>query len=162
MQAIGSPPAHGLVMRFTVVVDGFDLGSWSTCKGLDVAFKHVEVKELGNNASSTFIPSRAEYSKVTLQRAMRKGDWEVTKRWLKSVTDDSRMMAVTLGSAVDLTSGTSGGAKITLHDAFQVDVATWTLSNAMASAWKGPQLDASGHAVALETLELVHEGFLDD
>jgi phage tail-like protein len=41
-------------------------------------------------------------------------------------------------------------------------VAKWTLKNAVPQSWKGPQLSATGKGVAMETLEIVHEGFLDD
>ena len=49
-----------------------------------------------------------------------------------------------------------------MQDAKLSDVAQWKLKNAMPQSWKGPQLDATGKGVALETLEIVHEGFLDD
>jgi phage tail-like protein len=149
--AIGAPAPHGLVMRFEVVVDGFRLGSWSTCRGLEVMFKHEPVRELGQHGYVGNIPGRAEYSKLTLQRAMQAGDWTITKRWLETVTHDGRLERRRSAHA----------ATITLQDAKRGPVATWTLRNAMASAWKGPQLDAKGNTVALETLELVHEGFLD-
>jgi phage tail-like protein len=158
MAAIGTPTSHGLVMRFEVVIDGFDLGSWATCKGLEVAFKHEQVKELGEHAYSTFIPGRAEYSKLTLQRAMQPGDWDVTKQWLAKVTHDARLKDRDRNSDKD----GARTATITLRDASLQEVATWTLRNAMAAGWKGPQFDANGHTVALEILELVHEGFLDD
>lgn len=143
---------HGLVMRFEVDVGGYRLGSWSTCKGLDVTFKYQQVKELGQHAYSTFLVDRAEYSKVTLQRAMRAGDWEITKQWLETITNDAQFVRA----------GRTTMATITLFDARLGAVATWSLRNATPSAWRGPQLDAKGSAVALETLELVHEGFLDD
>lgn len=150
--ALAESTQLGLAMRFDVVVDGFDLGSWSSCKGIDVAFKHEKVVELGQHAYATFIPGRAEYSPVVLQRAMSAGDWATTKRWLEQVAGDAWVM----GSGVPRT------ATITLRDAKHGEVASWTLRNALPQAWKGPQLDADGKAVALETLELVHEGFLDD
>lgn len=142
----------GLAMRFDVVVDGFDLGSWSSCKGITVAFKHEKVLELGQHAYTSFIPGRAEYGTVVLQRAMSAGDWATTKRWLEQVTGDAWVTG----------SGSPRTATITLRDAKRADVASWTLKNALPEAWKGPQLDADGKSIALETLELVHEGFLDD
>lgn len=142
----------GLAFRFDVIVDGFNLGSWSSCKGLGVTFKHEKISELGQHSYTTYVPGRAEYTAVVLQRAMKAGDWNTTKTWLEQVTGDSWLMA----------SSGANSATITLKDAKLIDVASWTLKNAMPSSWKGPQLDASGKTVALETLELVHEGFLDD
>ena len=39
-------------------------------------------------------------------------------------------------------------------------VANWMLRNVFPSKWSGPDLDATGNRVAVEQLELVHEGFL--
>jgi len=142
----------GLAFRFDVVVDGFNLGSWTSCKGLGVTFKHEKVIELGQHASSTYIPGRAEYTAITLQRAMKSGDWPTTKAWLEQVTGDDWLL---------MKAGVNP-ATISMKDAKLGVVASWTLNNAMPASWKGPQLDASGKTVGLETLELVHEGFLDD
>jgi phage tail-like protein len=142
----------GLAFRFDVVIDGFNLGSWSSCKGLGVTFKHEKITELGQHAYTTNIPGRADYTQITLQRAMKAGDWTTTKAWLEQVTGDSW-----------LTGGShESSATITLRDAKLEEVASWTLKNAMPVSWKGPQLDAGGKTVATETLDLVHEGFLDD
>ncbi len=140
----------GLAMRFEVVVDGFSLGSWSTCKGLAVTFKHEKIPELGQHAYTSYVPGRAEYTPVVLQRAMKAGDWATTKAWLEEVASDGWLV-----------SSGANTATITMHDARQGEVASWTLKNALPSSWKGPQFDASGKSVAIETLELVHEGFLD-
>jgi phage tail-like protein len=51
-------------------------------------------------------------------------------------------------------------ARITLFDAHREEVASWSLRNVYPAAWHGPDLDATGNNVALETLQLVHEGFL--
>lgn len=145
--------AHlGLAMRFDVIVDGYSLGSWSSCKGLTVAFDTIKINELGQHAWTTNLPNRAKYTPVTLTRAMTAGDWDTTKRWLQRVIGDGWVT----GAATEHT------ATITLRDAKRAEVAVWSLRNALPSAWKGPQLDAAGKAVALETLELIHEGFLDD
>ena len=55
--------------------------------------------------------------------------------------------------------GPSSG-KISLFDSKLAEVASWELQHVLPQAWKGPQFDANGKLVALETLELVHEGFL--
>jgi phage tail-like protein len=142
----------GTDFRFLVEVDGYSLGSWNSCKGLGITFKHEKVAELGQHAYSTYIPGRAEYTAITLQRAMKSGDWDKTKTWLEAVTADGWLVAT----------ADAKQATITMQDAATQPVAKWTLKNAMPQSWKGPQLTATGKGVALETLEIVHEGFLDD
>lgn len=157
--ALGETSLLGMAMRFDVVVDGHDLGSWSACKGLTVTFKHAKVVELGQHEYTTYVPDRAEYATVVLERAMEKGDWDKTRAWLAKVSAaDWLLESVGMGGI-----GGAGGssAQIVLRDAKLGEVASWTLANALPTAWKGPQLDALGKRVAIETLELCHEGFLD-
>ena len=142
----------GTDFRFVVVVTGYDLGSWNSCKGLGITFKHEKVAELGQQAYNTFVPGRAEYTPITLQRAMKSGDWDKTKMWLEAVTSDGWLVAT----------ADQKQATITMQDAMLQPVAKWTLKNAVPQSWKGPQLSATGKGVAMETLEIVHEGFLDD
>jgi phage tail-like protein len=47
-----------------------------------------------------------------------------------------------------------------VRDAGGEEVASWNLTGVYPSKWTGPSLDANGKAVATETLELVHNGFL--
>jgi phage tail-like protein len=142
----------GTEFRFLVVIDGYDIGFFTACKGLGITFKHEKVAELGQHAYNTFIPSRAEYTPITLQRAMRPGDWTKTEAWLRAVTSDDALM-----SSPDVKPAT-----ITMQDSHMTDVASWTLKNALPMSWKGPNLAATGRGIALETLEIVHEGFLND
>jgi len=117
-----------------------------------IAFKHEKVAELGQHAYNSYVPGRAEYTAITLQRAMKSGDWDMTKTWLESVTADGWLVM----------SPDTKQATITMQDAMLQPVAKWTLKNAVPQSWKGPQLSATGKGIALETLEIVHEGFLDD
>jgi hypothetical protein len=51
------------------------------------------------------------------------------------------------------------GGAITLYDSNDDPVLRWELIGVHPAAWKGPDLDATSSKVAIETLELVHEGF---
>ena len=55
---------------------------------------------------------------------------------------------------------TKGTACITLHDAAQREVISWTLTGVFPKRWTGPQLEGKSTEMAMETLELAHEGFL--
>ena len=145
----GVPSFHdttkfGLSMRFDVVVGGIDLGGWASCDGLSVDFGLVEIKAGGNNGYSTFAPGRLKYARLVLKRAMNAKDSTKLMSWLRKMVD------VTEGDA----------ATITLRDSHNGAVASWTFVNVRPWLWKGPTLSANGKDVALETLELIHEGFL--
>jgi phage tail-like protein len=134
----------GLNMRFAVVVDGVDLGGWASCQGLSVNFGLVERKEGGVNDRTVWLPGRITYPKITLTRAMTSSGSAQVMKWLAGMVDKA----------------TGGTAKITLFDAHKEEVASWSLQNVLPYLWKGPALSATSHDVAVETLELVHEGFL--
>jgi phage tail-like protein len=143
----------GLTTRFRVVVQDVDLGGWATCRGLLVDFKHEALKEGGHYDSVTIMPDRVLYTPITLTRAMNATDSAAVQSWL------SRVVEEWYGDSSD------GGysdrtAQITLLDAYQEQVATWRLRNVYPLRWRGPDLDARTGNVAVETLDLAHEGFL--
>lgn len=51
---------------------------------------------------------------------------------------------------------------IELYDSGAKSVAQWTLRDVMPSKWSITTFDAGASQVAIETLELVHRGFLED
>lgn len=72
---------------------------------------------------------------ITLDRSL----WE----WRKAITD----------GRIDRRNGA-----IILMDAERKDVARWTFVEGWPSKWEGPDLDARSNDVAIETLEIAHEG----
>jgi phage tail-like protein len=153
MQTLSDVAKLGLSMRFRVSVDGINLGSWASCAGLAVEFKSRRYTEGGNYEYSVILPDRVDYRPVTLRRAMSAQESAVVQRWLTGAVSGWFQAA----SPRDFGPRT---AEIELFDASGTVVATWTLRNVFPSKWTGPDLDATGSRVAIETLELVHEGFL--
>jgi phage tail-like protein len=141
----------GLKTRFLVEVDGIDLGGWGHCSGLTVDFKFIQVEEGGNYDYQPILPDKIQYATIKLQRAMNAKDSAAVQSWL-STKVSSYMNADT--------SGHGGTAQITLCDANGKPVATWRLRNVYPAKWDGPELDAMTAGIAMEKLELVHEGFL--
>ena len=134
----------GLTCRFRVSVDQTDLGGWDTCKGLQVDFGLKEVREGGTNDHSYWLPDQIKYKEITLTRAMTKANSEKVQLWLKR--------------RIDKVEG--GTASITLLDGRGDVVLTWVLLGVYPQQWQGPSLTAKDSNVAVETLVLVHEGFL--
>lgn len=141
----------GLAMRFQVVVDGVDLGGWASCKGLSVDFKPEAVPEGGNYEYSTYLPGRLTYTEITLMRAMVSTDSAKVQQWLSAKVS---------GWTNDTGLSSGGTARITLLDGHGQTVSSWALRNVQPKVWKGPDLESTGNKVAVETLVLVHEGFL--
>jgi phage tail-like protein len=142
--ALSSDARLGLAMRFKVVVDGVDLGGWESCHGLAVDFHPKAIKEGGENGYVHWLPDRADYQPIKLTRAMTSSDAGHVQSWLSSKVGNY----------------TGGTAQITLFDAWGGPVHTWSLRNVFPKSWLGPDMKASVKDIAIETLELVHEGFL--
>jgi phage tail-like protein len=140
-----------------------DLGGWARCQGLQVKFNPEPIKEGGNYQYEPILQGHIQYPNVTLTRAMNGEDTKKVQEWLaeraKNWIDGLSSGNSGLRRMVHM-KGFGGTAKITLYDAHGQEVSNWTLRNVFPAMWKGPDLDASTLGVAIETLELAHEGFL--
>lgn len=148
----GSFP-YGLSMRFKVSVDGLSLGSWSACRGLKVELKVTRVAEGGNYWYEHILPDRVTYTPITLERAVHPQESPQVQNWLDKVasqwTNYSGDQSYAAGTAV-----------ITLLGVTGQEVMHWTLTGVYPTSWSGPSLSATENKVAIETLELAHQGFL--
>jgi phage tail-like protein len=145
----------GVNMRFHVVVDGIDLGGWKSCTGLNVKFGNKQVWSGGTYDHMTLLPEKVTYTEVVLQRAMTAQGSARVQRFLSTVVDEW-----VNGRGARQYSGRT--ARITLLDAHNGALASWALRNVYPAEWSGPNLDATGNAIAIETLKFAHEGFLGD
>lgn len=150
----GPMSSVGLALRFSVVVDDlYNLGLWRSCKGLSVTFKSKPQFSGGvYDAPTSMLAEEMEYSPITLQRAISLPDTQTVYNWLSSAAS---------GWFGDEGYNYRGStAKITLLGADNKEVFSWSLRHVYPSKWSGPDLDSGTSAVALETLELKHAGFL--
>jgi phage tail-like protein len=137
----------GMAMRFEVTIDDMPLGGWARCEGLAVDFEYFAYREGGNNSHLPLLPDVVKYSDVVLVRALNAQDSAQVMSWLATKARKFK----------------PGTGVITLFDAHQQPVATWSLRNVCPRKWTGPRLQADfGAGVATETLVLAHEGFLDE
>jgi phage tail-like protein len=150
----GSSFPYGLAMRFQVQVDDCDLGSWSACKGLKVELKVTRVHDGGNYWYERLIPDQIVYSPITLERAVHPQDSQTVQSWLQYVA------AQWVNNATPSDPYTGATATITLLGAYGQEVMSWTLNDVYPISWSGPTLSGSDNKVAIETLELAHQGFL--
>jgi phage tail-like protein len=146
---------YGLAMRFKVIVNGLDLGHWSACKGLKVELKVTRVAEGGNYWFERLLPDRITYPTITLERAVHPRDSKAVQSWLRQVAAGWMNDPGTAGP-------TQFGqpAQIVLFGAAGQYVMGWKLDGVYPVSWSGPSLSATDNKVAIETLELAHQGFL--
>jgi phage tail-like protein len=144
---------HGLTNRFKVIIDGMDLGGWSGCQGLGVSFNPFPYEAGGDYQFVHYLAGQVKYGNVKFTRAMTASTSKQVQEWLRARANEHDAFEGGLAYS-DHT------AQITLHDASNSEVITWELRGAHPGSWSGPTFDANSSGVAIETLELVHEGFL--
>jgi phage tail-like protein len=138
----------GLANRFVVSMSGkseYDLGSWTKAEGLDVAWDIAEYRMGDGGNDRLYFPGNTKYTNVKLIRGVSE-ETEKVKQWLNK---NSWEMEVFAGS-------------IQLFTTAAKKVTEWTLRDVMPAKWSITSFDAGASQVAMETLELVHRGFLED
>jgi len=137
-------PETALSPRFTVSIDGINLGTWTKCEGLAVEYEVFEYQEGGFNDYVHRLPGRRKYPNVKLTRPLDQDSPTIVQWVSQMVTRVERKHA-----------------EITVLDANGAVVCRWNLTAVCPVKWTGPTLDASGNQIANETLELSHNGFLN-
>ena len=127
--------------RFYVFIDDKEQAIFTEVSGLEVQMEVQEYAEGGNNAFVHQLPGRTKIGRLTLKRGMTfSNDFLLWQMQIASGDIQRRHVSVAI---FDL-SGT--------------ELMRWNFDNAYPVKWSGPALNATGDAVAVETLELAHEG----
>lgn len=128
--------------NFLVEIDGIVTAGFSECSGLSSETDVIEYRE-GNERTLGVrkIPGLTRYGNVTLRRGIttNRDLWD----WRQTVID---------GQVSRRT------VAITLLDESAAPVMRWSLREAWIAKIEGPTLRARGNEVAIESIELAHEG----
>lgn len=127
--------------RFRVEVDGIQQAGFSEVTGFDASIDVIEYREGNEVTTPRKLPGLTKYSNITLK-------WGVT---------DSMDMYNWMAEAVN---GTIERKTVTLIaiDEEGNDVATWQIIEAWPAKYTAPDFNGTGAEVAIESLELAHEG----
>ncbi|MGH3011631.1 MAG: phage tail protein [Gaiellaceae bacterium] len=125
---------------FLAEIDGVAAAAFSSVSGLAAEAEVIEYRELGG-LQSIKLPGRIRYPNVTLRRGLTTSRdlWD----WWQTVSDGRPQRR---------------GVLIVLLDDAGQPVLRWSLREAWPVKWELSELDASKNEVAIETLELAHEG----
>ncbi len=138
-------PETGLSLRFQVTIDHqVELGNWTKCEGLSVEWEMQEYREGGLNEYVHRLPGRRKYQNIKLTRPLDQGSAKVAA-WISKGE----------GPAAGHT------AQIAILDSEGTSIADWDVIDVWPARWTGPNMDVNGKDVAIETLELAHNGFVD-
>lgn len=128
--------------RYKVEIDGLEAGGFSEVTGGDITIEPIEYRE-GDMAQETpmKVPGLKKYGNITLKQGMT--DSKVLYDWLEpGITGELERKTVT----------------ITLLDADESPAASWQAINAWPTKYTVPDFNATASEIAVETLEITHEG----
>ncbi|MEP6910497.1 MAG: phage tail protein [Actinomycetota bacterium] len=125
---------------FLVEIDGITRAAFSEASGLESETAVIEYRAGGENTTRK-LPGLTKFGNITLRRGVTQ-DAELWN-WRKTVVD----------GAVDRKNGS-----IILLDDKRNEVVRWNFFNGWICKWEGPALNAKSNDVAIETIEIAHEG----
>lgn len=127
--------------RFRVEIEGLEQAGFSEVAGFDVSFDVVQYREGNEVITTRKLPGLARYGNITLK-------WGSTEsmelyEWVQECLEGTIERKTVTIIAID----DEGG-----------DVATWQVIEAWPVRYTAPGFNGSGAEVAIELLELAHEG----
>ena len=131
---------HGR-FRYKVEIDGLDAGGFSEVTGFDASIDVIEYREGDMVTTPMKLPGLKKYGNITLKQGL--ADSMVLYDWLIAGVDGAvQRQTIT----------------ITLLDEEEAPAASWQVINAWPMHYTAPDFNATSSEVAIETLEIAHEG----
>jgi phage tail-like protein len=134
--------------RFAVELGSIQVAEFAECAGLQIETKVFEYQEGGRNETTLKFPEISTYGNITLKRGITTSNELID--WQLDVVNGIFQTNARSQSTQPLA--------IVLMDEQKRAVQRWNLIRAFPVKWIGPDLRAIGNEVAIETLEIAHEG----
>jgi len=127
--------------NFRVELDGITRAGFRECSGLDASQDPIEYREGTEGLTARKLPGLNKYSNISLKWGMTDDAelWDWRKKAIAGKVERKN------GSIVLLSE--TGEEKL-----------RWNFREAWPTKWTGPTFNATGNEVAIETLEITHEG----
>lgn len=143
--------------RFSVELDNDQdvIAYANEVSGFDAEYEVAEFR-FGNDSRFTTrkYPGLVKYGNITIKQCMIKGDSKFYELIGKSLAGDSN--ATYAGEPI----GYKHTLTIKMTDIKGDTLETWTVSNAWATKYTGPDLNSTSNDVLVETIEFAHEGIV--
>ena len=129
------------VFNFIVEIDGIAAAGFTECSGLSTTTDVIEYREGNERGGTRKLPGLTKFTNVVLKRGITRSRdlWN----WRKTVID----------GAVERKSGV-----IVLLADDHTPVGRFRFRNGWPAKWEGPAFNAKSSEVAIESLEIAHEG----
>lgn len=127
-------------LQVAVTFDGMPTAYFRSVSGLSVEIEVVEFREGGSNDVHK-LPGRVKYPNLVLKQGF-SGASELQKWAFRIAAGQFEHK----------------NATIVMSDQNHQVVARYSLTNGFPTKWEGPDFDGSSNEVAIETIEIAHEG----
>lgn len=139
--ATGRPDDPFRSYNFLVEINGITRAAFREASGLDSTQSPIEYREGSDPLTVRKLPGLNTYSNITLSRG---------------ITSDPELWEWREQAARGRVRRTSGS--VVLLDNEGNEVKRWNFLEGWPTKWTGPSLNATGSEVAIEQLEIAHEG----
>jgi phage tail-like protein len=143
--ASGSPARNDDVrlsaLQVAVTFDGIPTAFFRSVSGLSLEIEVVEFREGGEGGAVHKVPGRVKYPNIVL------------KQGFTGASDLQKWAFRIAAGQFEHKNGT-----IVISDQKSQVLARYKLTNAWPTKWNGPDFDATSNDVAIETIEIAHEG----
>ena len=127
--------------RYKVEIDGLEAGGFSEASGFDPSIDVIEYREGDMVQTPMKLPGLKKYGNITLKQGV--ADSMVMYEWMiAGVEGEVERKTIT----------------ITILDETETATASWQVINAWPAKYTAPDFNATASEVAIETLEIAHEG----
>jgi phage tail-like protein len=129
---------------FKVEIAGIQRAGFKEVSGMESTTAVIPYREGGDNGTTQKKPGMTDYSNIVLKRGVTDDTelWKWHLQWVKGDPAAKRLDGF-----------------IVLYDRDgQTEKARWHFVKAWPTKWTGPSFNAEGKEIAIETLELAHEG----
>jgi len=127
--------------HFRIEIDGIDRGGFREASGLDATQDPIEYREGTEGLTARKLPGLNKYSNISLKRG---------------ITDDAKLWEWRK-KAIDGKVERKHGAIILMNDAGEEKL-RWNFVNGWPTKYSAPTFNATDNQVAIEMLEITHEG----
>jgi phage tail-like protein len=128
--------------KFRVQIDGINRAGFREVSGLDAGTDAVDYRE-GDGTTIRKLAGLQKFSPITLKRGIT--DDQDLWKWRTMVMDGK------------INDARKDGQIILLDDEGN-EAAEWTFASGWPTKWTGPAFNATANEVAIDTIEIAHEG----
>jgi len=133
-----------LAFQFGLILKGNEVAGFSEVTGLDVETDVEKFREGGDNVQERQLVGPSKFpSRLVLKRGMTK-DGTLWEWHQKAVQGEVRRQDIA----------------VVLFDAANKERWRWSFRGAVPVKWTGPAFRAAASELAIETLEIIHKGFV--